>query len=516
MIELTTDAHGRHVVQDQGRSVFALKVDEDGWEIYDRGRLDMPAFFALDLRPLFQPPEESASRRVELLEYLNQRWETDGNFRRLLDYVAPIIHHFYAERASRGRTEEHWILAAQGAKLCRLFLDFLDPQRNADRAERYYATRLLLQRTYYHLLAILHEMEPEVVPSSEDPRVPLYLDGWSLPREHRAALTRWHHIILEPKNGWLFRDLLDQSREAEMWSLLMDGRSPSRLRRFFCEPPGRDFVDYLIDRWFLPRYDLRSVEALRRALNELGRADDGRVVEKSAVRTHLFSSFGLVLGVFFFLACLPFNLPAWVRQTGPLAVTVLSLLLLLAGAVMSILKGPTWLRFMLPNLFTAVVVGYFPLLLGEEPWKFAMRLSDADLSRRSFWLAGPLTFLGFTLVVGLFTFVYLLSRVHAVGPPPRAAWRRALGILLRGLSYSFLVGVVAVDVLSLRLFDLAASTEPPDPELELVGPLMLVDQVDGMTGPIYPAVVWVFLWLALFVGVVVQVWWEEQAVTESW
>jgi hypothetical protein len=517
MIEIRRDeGRQRYVVLADGETAFGLAFFEDTWEIYDPRVTDRQACPPLYLKPVFSPIRETAAQRKRCLERLEQRWQGDQVFRRLLDFVAIIIQRFYADWAATGETEGKLIRAGKGAKLCRLFLDFLDPQRNPDRAERFYATRLLLQRSYYHLLAILYEMEREVACGARDPRVPLYLEGWDLSREYRATLRRWHAVILEPKNGWLFRDVLGRDREDEMWSLLVRGASPARLHRFFCEPAGREFIDYLIGRWFLPRYDLRSAEALRCAVHGPGRDDEDWLVRKPGLGTQALSVSGVALGILFFAASLPLGLPAWVTASVPLVVSVVSLGLLVMAALLSLLRGPAWLRFTLPNLFTAVVVGYLPLLLADEPWEFAVRLSDAGPLKEPWWFYGSVTFLGFAVVVGLLAFIYLLSRVQAVGPPPGAARRRALHILLRGLSYSFLVGVVAVDVLGGRLFDLVQKMEPPDPDFVLRGPLMLVGSVGGMSGPIYPAVVWVFLWLALLAGVVIQVWWEEQEVTESW
>lgn len=503
----------RYGVYDGGQRAFALEVEDTEWRIYGPVRHDKSPLLQLDLHGLFYPLAVNVEQQGRELEQLETRWDDSDDFRRLLDYVGQVIQYFYADRAEAMGGEDGWILAARGVKLCQLFLSFLDSGRDPVRAERYHAAQLVLQRAYYFNLAFLYEVEEGRTSSQpEIELLKLYPDGW-VTREYRATLRTWHGAILREENRWLFHDLLGTEREDEIWSLLVRGDDDAQLRCFFREEAGHRFVEYLIKRWFLPRYDLVRAQVLQYTVDQSRAGDDTTTIEQSPWRSRLWPWGGIGLGIVFFALSLPSGFGSWEWAQIVVALVVIGAWLLLVLSVIGTGLGkPIWLRFQLPSLLAAVFVGYFPLLLADEPWVFAISLSDAGLLRPPYLLRGAFTFIGFAVFIAGLSLAYLLSRIRVVDMPEDAVKKRACRLLVWGLSYSFVVGVAAVDAMGGRLFDLSSAQS----NLRIQGPFVVTRELTGLTGWIYPSVVWVFMWLALFVGLFVQVLWEERPITEPW
>ena len=299
-------------VRDGERTAFGLRLEDTTWALYDPRRPDKPAVFTFPLDGIFFPPEESAEQRERELQRLEGWWRNDESFRRLLDFVGQIIQSAYADEADGRHGEVGWVLVARGAKLCRLFLDFLDPKLNPTRSQRYHTTRLVLQRAYYFGLAYLYEAQNEIEKQPEDSLIALYLDGWDLLREYRATLRIWHSTILREENSWLFRDVLGRDREEEMWSVLVREDHDQQLRRFFTEEAGREFVEYLIDRWFLPRYDLKRAQILQYTVERSSNGADTPIrIKPPPWWRRCWPWGGIVLGVAFFVLSLPFESLRW-------------------------------------------------------------------------------------------------------------------------------------------------------------------------------------------------------------
>lgn len=139
----------------------------------------------------------------------------------------------------------------------------------------------MLTRLAYTAVADLYEKE-----AAGTARLP------ALEQAFRPLFRQWQPMITNDAQSWLFAypkplikeetgsavaatpDFADAgkmaaSREEAMLELLtyQEGEQPARLRAFFRQTPqGQEAVRLLIERWFLPRYDLPNAERLKKAL----------------------------------------------------------------------------------------------------------------------------------------------------------------------------------------------------------------------------------------------------------
>jgi len=486
----------------QGEEAFRLRVEDDVWKVH--GPKGSALLFDWPVVQLFTPWEFSEGQLADQIGILEKKWQEDMNFRAFFDYVPEVIEGVYPIEDRLQADDSSWEGAAKQAKLCRLLLTFL----NADgvRQERYNATLLALRRIYYHALAHLYEQEEHIKKSD----LRFYLEGWDLEREYRAALRIWISICLNDANAWLFRDVLPVSREEEMKAILClrDAQGRHHLRRFFREEQtakrgGREFVEHLVERWFLRRYDLGFARRLLHTI--LQEHSPGLLQDYPLWRLPYI---GLPLGILFFLVALK-PVQDWLRLGigGVYCLTwlisVICYLFLGIGVSIALLRQPAWLRVILPRLIVGIIVGYLPLVFTSDSWQNPIQ---------SLYRPDPRALWGFLFVILgslVFSFVYLQSEIHKILQDAQQARRRAMPIFLQGLSFSFMLGIALTELLGTWY------TSPGEfVGLHLVERIFLFQVSGAFGGYIYPAGLSVLVCLALFIGIFAQLLWQEKQITE--
>jgi hypothetical protein len=165
-----------------------------------------------------------------------------------------------------------------------------------------------------------------------------------------------------------------------------------------------------------------------------------------------------------------------------------------ARSVLKTIKCMKWfskIKFYYPRLFVAILIGFLPLITQKDMWLMPLNLSEVSI-----------VFIGCVLL-GLCYF-YLSYECNKIINDIKEAKKRALYPCLKGLFISLFFSVVIC--LS-------------------IGPAMLCDRVENITGINYFLTllelgkyfwkdIMLFALLALFIGIFIQLLWEEKTVTE--
>ena len=159
-----------------------------------------------------------------------------------------------------------------------------------------------------------------------------------------------------------------------------------------------------------------------------------------------------------------------------------------------------------PRIGAGIIVGYLPVLFIDEVW---------DLASRS-----ALTVLTLAVILGLITLLYIYVEVeHRLGDTD-VAFARARGIFLLGVLQAFGAGVVITSLLGPIMVSRnwsPASGELPIDQLR-VGLEPVLGQLPRVVGIepflLFPSAVVMMTFLSFFIGVFLQLMWEELPITE--
>lgn len=381
--------------------------------------------------------------------------------------------------------------AQYGAMLARLLdlLLALVAQENPA-AERWQDVHRLLLRARFLLLARLSQTEHRQEAQRYLPELALQV---------REAWQAWGQTLLQaPAALPLLLAPHGRSVEAD-GKLLLFQPQPEALWDFAAGELGHPFTERLLTGWFLPRYDVAHVNAVLGQLRA-GTAGPGRLARiRAALAAHLYRAAnrwrlpGLALLIAVLLVPLlapgvAAQRPAWVNLTW-LAAAGLS-----AGAagVYAVFWGVPALRYSLPRITLAIVVGFVALVSSTELMTFALRAYD------SYPPLAYVTACGSVLLA--FTVIYLGARRRL--DEEKLALRRAGLVLLVAAERSLLLGwLILAPAGSLLLH---GSLDPASVQHQWPGPLGL---------PVYPQLIFVLSPLALFIGIFVQTIWEEYPLT---
>ena len=159
-----------------------------------------------------------------------------------------------------------------------------------------------------------------------------------------------------------------------------------------------------------------------------------------------------------------------------------------------------------PRIGAGIIVGYLPVFLIDEVWDLA--------SRPNFVLDAVVLLLG--LVTLLYVYVEIARRI----PDASVAFARARAIFLLGVVQAVGVGIVMTGLVG--PFMVARNWSPPSGEVgvealrETMSPML--GQLPHILGtePIYvfPSALLLMTFLSFFIGIFLQLMWEELPITE--
>ena len=278
----------------------------------------------------------------------------------------------------------------------------------------------------------------------------------------------------------------------------------------FLRRRDRDSVRVLgrLERWFLRQYDIPNASAMIHHASYLASGvDDGQAtLTWHTPRIHL-----LLLTV---LAA-PFVGATFAYDRAPhffdllfsaeaLMVNALAVWFLVYRFCLK--RDLSFFHASVPRIGAGIIVGYLPVFLIDEVW---------DLASRS---ALSLTIL--VSSIGLVTLLYIYVEVQRRLGNPDLAFRRARGLFLLGVVQATAVGIAMTSLVGRFMVSRNWSPGPVELDVEtlrrglepMVGALPPIVGVEPFYG--FPPVLLVMTFLSFFIGVFLQLMWEELPITE--
>ncbi len=278
----------------------------------------------------------------------------------------------------------------------------------------------------------------------------------------------------------------------------------------FLRRPSRDCRRILrkLEVWFLRRYDVRHSSALIHHEAALAKGfDDGPFqLTWHSPRNHALCLLGLIT---------PFAAAAFFFEQFPRffeTVCAVEVALVNAAAIWFLAYRFCWKRDLsffhaaVPRIAAGIIVGYLPVFLIDEVW---------DLANQPIYILGCVA-----LFLGLVTLLYIYVEVQRRLGDIQVAFARARAIFILGVLEAFGIGVVMTNLVGrfmvVRNWSDQGSWLPGgglDVRLEpLVGQLPRALGIDPFYA--FPSAVLMMTFLSFFIGVFLQLMWEDLPITE--
>jgi hypothetical protein len=328
---------------------------------------------------------------------------------------------------------------------------------------------------------------------------------------------RWlEDVCLDEENGAFdTEDSPFESREVEVHRAIRTSGA-SRVERgrdlvpFLRRPGNRDCLRVLgrLRSWFLRQYDIHHAAVMIQHADHVarGRDDANRVLSRHRTRNYV-----AVLAAL----CAPFVGATAFYERAPRVFDALcsaELMLAIAGVLWFLLyrfllkRNLAFFHTSVPRILAGIIVGYLPIFFIDEVW---------GLVDRSFLSLTALAF-----VLGLVTLLYLYVEVQGkLGDTPEA-FARATQIFLLGVLQSVFIGLLFTGMIgpfmaTRNWADVGhvGGMEALRPELPpFVGQLPPVVGIEPLYA--FPSAVFVMAFMSFFIGIFLQLMWEDLPITE--
>ncbi len=279
----------------------------------------------------------------------------------------------------------------------------------------------------------------------------------------------------------------------------------------FLRRPSRDCGRILkrLQTWFLRRYDIPHSSALLQHAAFLARGEDDaqRVLSRHSARNYALM-LALLAAPFVGCAIAYDSQPGFFDLLCSLEVVCVN-----AAAIWFLAYRFCWKRDLtlfhasVPRVLAGVIVGYLPVFLIDEVW---------DLVARS-----ALTLVGISSLLGVTTLLYIFVEVHHRLDGAPVAFARARAIFLLGVLEAFGVGVVMTGLVGSfmvsRNWSPEAGVALPIEQLRrtlepLIGELPRIVGLEPFY--VFPSAVLMMTFLSFFIGIFLQLMWEDLPITE--
>ena len=297
-----------------------------------------------------------------------------------------------------------------------------------------------------------------------------------------------------------------------------------------CDPKMKEkfrgMINDLTD-WFLRRYALKDANKLINAQRDL---DNPRTSKDNTSKKQWLWNIGrkilniasnkLFWGVIILLSFVlgAFNKPLFVTTAkGLLSFLFLALTLSFVYSLYRFYRRREiyWFKKMIPRLSGGIIVGYLPLLMTGDMWKFCLNITWLEFSQ-------------IVIVSLLACRIYLYVEVNNVIKNKNEALKRSRAVLFLGCIESLIVGLVFCSLFGPILIDKVAFRGesidftqehflrhlPKEIHAPVLFGLLNVSVFKNLVHVVYPPVILLYFPLALFVGVFVQIFWEDKPITE--
>ena len=528
------------------RFTFAFHAREVRFEV-DEGegfRRVFPETFSFH-RERHDPTElplqlDDLLRRPRLLSARAHRRDSTELVARLLSQAPRYLERVCERLGQAGDLDEGIRLRVHQdvALLCQLLLRFIETRELTGARPIRVAAFLLRKQIYRSLMVLLRgRVDPDwlarwvagqedaVVPSDDSSESGFFhvleagdaraVDRMVTRMAERAFYMWLDGVCLDEENqAFEKEDSPFGSREEEILAAMLRPGTDQLQRGadlvpFLCRP-SRDCQRILkkLEIWFLRQYDIRHSSAVihHAALMERGQLDD-----QATLSWHTQSLHALTIAAIAF----PFAAAVFAYDRAPRVFDLVcsaEIVLLNAVAVWFLLYRFCWKRDLsffhasVPRIAAGIIVGYLPVLFIDEVW---------DLASRS---AITLATLG--ALLGLVTLLYIYVEIQRRLGDTALAFARARGIFMLGCLEALGVGMIITSLLGRIMVSRNWSpggSEIPVEALRgglepLIGQLPRVVGIDPFY--VFPSSVVMMTFLSFFIGIFLQLMWEELPITE--
>ncbi len=424
------------------------------------------------------------------------------------------------------------------ALLCQLLLRFIESHELPEMRPIRVASFLLRKQIYRSLRVLLAErVRPEylmrwaagevsAVDPTDDPSEsgffhaletgnPDVVDRMVVRMAERAFYLWLEGVCLDEENqAFEKEDSPFASREDEVLRAITHPGAQSIERgadlAIFLRRRSRDCRRLLekLEAWFLRRYDIRHSAAVihHAAALERGETNEDKVLSWHTPTIHS-ATIALMMAPFLAAAFFYERSPALFDVLCTVEVVVIDVIV-----VWFLLYRFCWKRDLsffhasVPRIGAGIIVGYLPVLFIDEVW---------DLASRS---VATVTTLG--VMMGLITLLYVYIEVQGRLGDTALAFARARGIFLLGVLEAMGAGVVITSLVGRIMVSRNWSpdgSEIPVEELRMglepwLGELPRVVGLDPFFA--FPSAIIMMTFLSFFIGIFLQLMWEELPITE--
>lgn len=278
----------------------------------------------------------------------------------------------------------------------------------------------------------------------------------------------------------------------------------------FLRRPDRNCQRILgkLERWFLRIYDIEHSSAIIHHA--------AVIAERKTSQDHLLTWHKpRVLTVLLALLLAPFVAAAFGYDRAPQFFDVLcsaEVLLIGAAAMWFLLYRFCWKRDLsffhasVPRIGAGIIVGYLPVFLIDEVW---------DLASRPNLALGAVV-----LMLGLVTLLYVYVEIARRIPDTAVAFARARALFLLGVVEAFGAGIVMTGLVGPFMVTRNWSPASGEVTVEVLRESLpaMIGQLPYVVGygPLYafPSALLLMTFLSFFIGIFLQLMWEELPITE--
>lgn len=303
-------------------------------------------------------------------------------------------------------------------------------------------------------------------------------------------------------------------RESEMIGAIAV-RGATRIER------GRDLMPFLrrsdrntkrifdkLERWFLRAYDIRNASAIINysAALERGRPSTNRPLTWHTPRIHALTLAALLA---------PFVVGSFVYESHPRWIDLVcsaEVVFVNVSALWFLLYRFCWKRDLsffhssIPRIGAGIIVGYLPVFLIDEVW---------DLASHSTFALNAVT-----MLLGLVTLLYVYVEIAHRIPDTAVAFARARAIFLLGIVEAFGAGIVMTSLVGPFMVARNWVPEGAGTSVEALKTTMppMIGQLPHVVGYeslwVFPSALLLMTFLSFFIGIFLQLMWEELPITE--
>lgn len=287
----------------------------------------------------------------------------------------------------------------------------------------------------------------------------------------------WLKHCLSPRTEFLFHKIKSNGEKVNREDDINEILESDFLRSDNLSESERQYFQQSIADWFLRRYNWKDAYSARYS------------VPRGRAKNYYFAGFAIVIILLVFLTvALASGHCFQILHSLPWPQLIFwTIIGLVAGGICAMLLAG-WSRFLFIRLLATILVGLVPVVVESPLWKLAVEMEWPMLA-----VVSAVTFaVGLAYCSADCARVTSLGRLRALG--------RALPVALYGILFAFVIAIVISYVMGASMVD-SIKAEP-------------IVSYPGLYGTFYPAAVFLFAPVSLFIGLFIYSFWQQRTVTD--